>query len=335
MTTPFNSDQSDDDLSGSRLKSLVCKGHCLITKVLKISNELPLVFLSGYTIDDFTTVQSSSTIGKNNPSKKKKETSDSSTGFSFFGSTVLNIFGSSTKVNSDCITKKIRSQAPSYKQSCNSQGQSGNINNSSSSSSQSNYEVDSGDSKFKPIIVDFSYLSNPDKFDRQEEDNNNLINDHVLSASSSSAAATMTTPNKTIIMNQRRKSAAEQEQLEREFAMKYQSILKKYYGLFEDIHNYYIDVHSFTSDLDDGHLVQYNLQSLLLESSEARKLLCEALYLSGTLLILLDMYIPVSRFGFCSSFLYLAFHFVATTISFVLSSPHLYTLNHRERFENV
>ena len=307
---------SHDDLCSTRLQSLVCKGHVLIAKVLRASNELPAVFLSGYTIDEFTVI---TTKEKKNQASSTSNSSSSSSSSYFFGASVLNILGSVIHKSSNLDQqqpklKKIRSQAPSYKQSCihdlNSDGNSSRRNDNDNANANANANnMSSNYGKYTSIIVDFSYLSNPDKFDNSQ------------SQTSSSSSSTTTTGNKNTQQhhtghndtNQKRKSAAEQEQLEREFAMKYQSTLKKYYNLFEDIYNFYLDVNNFTSDLGRGYFVNYNLRSLLLEnnceggsSSSSRQLLCEVLYLCGSLLILLDMYIPVSRF-FVSLSLFFSF----------------------------
>lgn len=261
---------SNHDPCGSRLQSLVCRGHCLISKVLKASNEIPQVFLSGYSIDEFAAY-----LNCGNTSGKNKDSS------SFFGSSVLNIFGSGKSNNPNVLTKKIRCQAPSYRHSIDP-----------------HHVLDGSldDDKFVPILVDFSYLSNPDKFDGLNEDEYN----------ERKKIRNVKEGDEVKIMSQQRKSAAEQEQLEREFAFKYQSTLKKYYTIFEDIYIFYLDVNGFTSDLESGRFIQYNLKSLLLESDEARQLLCEILYLCGSLFILLDMYIPVRK---CC-------YFFITTLSF-------------------
>ena len=301
MSTSFT---SPDDLCGSRLQSLVCRGHCLIIKVLKASNEIPPVFLSssGYAIDDFTTESFMSNDANANNSNNKNKSS------SFFGSTVKNIFGSGGQQEETQPVKKIRSQAPSYRQTCSSgsgsgsgttttdtshnrqfgSGSSGNIH-----SSGDNVGDNDNSNKFMSILADFSYLSNPDKFD-----GNN--NNHNSKKNSTSSGDKYTKEEEEELQIKRRKYAAEQENSEREFALTYQSILKKYYTLFEEIYHFYLDVNSFTYDLNGGHFVQYNLRSLLLECNEARQLLCEIVYLCGSLLILLDMYIPVRKKSCCN-----------------------------------
>ncbi len=265
---------SDGDLCGSRLLSLVCRGHSLIAEVLKSANEIPPVFLSGYAIDDFNAHFHHQTGAGNRKGK------DGSSPF-FFGSTVMkNIFKTN---NVDMHTKKIRSQAPSYRQSAASSRAQGHGHDGTGS-----HQIeDEGEKKYVSILVDFSYLSNPDKFDGQ---NNNGNGGEGNSRTSSQSGGDEVN---------NRKSAAEQEFLERKFASKYQSTLQKYHALFEEIYNFYFDIKSFTSDLESGHFVQYTLRSLLLDSNEARQLLCEVLYLYGSLLVLLDIYVPVRLINAC------------------------------------
>jgi len=233
---------SQDDVCGYKLQTLVCKGHVLITKVLKAANEIPPCFLSGYEIEDFSS--------RFNNEHGKNDGSDTSS----FTSTVLHLFGGKKggdagigggdKKSGGSLLQMIRSQATSYR------------HNSISTGPCSPLEDDGNE--YIPMLVDFSYLTNPDKFDG-------------------------------LVQNL---AADEEHFLERKFALKYRPILLQYYDLFEEIYNYYFDINCFTTDLDKGRFVQHTLRSLLLESHEARQLLCELLHVYGSLLLLLDIYIP-------------------------------------------
>jgi hypothetical protein len=281
---------SHDNLCGSRLETLVCRGHCLITNVLQLSNEIPSIFRVGYELDDFASqyqnnsfttstgttkpIGGVSVIGDVNTNGFEESRKDVTS--SFFGSSVRNIF---TKPKHQFVMKKIRSQAPSYKQYkriINNLNRGSSAGNSNGSAQYVNDEM-----KYSSILVDFSYLSNPDKFDENQNNNkSNQVNNANMNDNHQKLALTK----------------IEQEHLERDFALKYNSTLKTYYTLFQNIHSFFNDVNTFITDLDQGHFLQYTLSKLLLlEKNEARQLLCEILYLCASLMILLDLYMPVSK----------------------------------------
>ncbi len=186
--------------------------------------------------------------------------------------------------------------------------------------------VDEDAKRYKSILVDFRYLLNPERYDCFEEsmgtDDDNSGNGSGSSTSNSytqnntnsdaeSATAAATTTTRRGYSN-----VTQQENLEQEFRVRYQKTLTQFYTLFTDICSYYHDINSFINDLDSGHYVQYTLESLLTENLDisggsnsgggsvgennvgggmvGRQLLCEMLYLYTNVLILLDLYIPVS-----------------------------------------
>ncbi len=234
--------------------------------------------MDGYTFEEF----SSSYNFYNNHSNSETSSSSSSSSIpsasSFFRSTVVrSIFGSHNNNNTDTKNarnkwRKIKSQAPSFRQNCCSTPQS---------------QLESTENKYISILIDFAYLSNPDQFEGGAAGGAGTSKNDIEKDSAATIATAASSSNRST-------TAAEQEHLEREFATKYQPTLRKFYTLFEDIYHFYTDIESFVRELNDGHFVEYTLRSLLLESVEARQLLCEVFYLYGSLLSLLDVYIPVS-----------------------------------------
>jgi WASH complex subunit strumpellin len=67
--------------------------------------------------------------------------------------------------------------------------------------------------------------------------------------------------------------------------------LERFYNLFEGIYKYLIDYNNIQKDLEQGTYLHYNTESVFQED-EGRKLMCEALYLLGVMLLLLDEKIP-------------------------------------------
>lgn len=128
--------------------------------------------------------------------------------------------------------------------------------------------------KYRSILIDFAYFANPERFD--QHDNTSTDN-----------------PNNSNTNTNR-------EQLEQEFQTMYQTTLISFHNLFNDIYNLYLDLHTVCDNLVKGRYVRYDtLESIFLvggggDGGEGRRLLCEVLYVYGSLLILTDLYIPVS-----------------------------------------
>ena len=240
--------------------------------------------MEGYVMEEFASSYYFYNHHNTNESTSTSPSSSAVTSSSFFRSTVVrSIFGGNHDPSKHKkVLRKIRSQAPSFRQNCASTPQS---------------QLESSENKFLSILIDFAYLSNPDQFEGnngsslKQQDDETLDTNTTVSLGTSSAKSSAKTTKRGFA------DAAEQEHLEREFATKYQSTLKKFYNMFQDIYHYYMDIQSFVTDLDGGHFVEHTLRSLLLESVEAKQLLCELLYLYGSLLVLMDIYIPVSFFS--------------------------------------
>lgn len=60
---------------------------------------------------------------------------------------------------------------------------------------------------------------------------------------------------------------------------------------FESIHQYVIDLKNFTQEINDGFYIQHTIESIL-QDEEGKQLLCEALYLYGIILLIVDLHIP-------------------------------------------
>ncbi|XP_071441255.1 WASH complex subunit 5 isoform X2 [Hetaerina americana] len=105
--------------------------------------------------------------------------------------------------------------------------------------------------KYGDIICDFSYFKNSDEFDRKIDSNPQL------------------------------------QDLDEEFRENYIEILTRFYLAFESIHKYVSDLNHFIYDLEEGVYIQQNLENVLL-SEDGKQLLCEALYLYGVMLLVVD-----------------------------------------------
>jgi len=68
-------------------------------------------------------------------------------------------------------------------------------------------------------------------------------------------------------------------------------IIERFFQLFESIYNYFKDFKSFMTNVDEGYFIDYNFETIL-QNSEAKRLLIEAVYLYGVMLLLQDRLIP-------------------------------------------
>ncbi|XP_043273140.1 WASH complex subunit 5 [Venturia canescens] len=67
----------------------------------------------------------------------------------------------------------------------------------------------------------------------------------------------------------------------------YADILTRFYLAFESIHKYVTDLNSYVDELEDGVYIQQNVESVML-NEEGKQLMCEAVYLYGVMLLLVD-----------------------------------------------
>lgn len=111
------------------------------------------------------------------------------------------------------------------------------------------------DQNYKPVLFDFGYLKRPDDFEKKINASTNLVD------------------------------------VDGEFFEAYEAILMRFYGLFESIVKYKKDFQEFVENLDSGIFIQYTVESVV-QDIDGKQLMCEALYLYGTMLLLLDRHIP-------------------------------------------
>ncbi|XP_076082010.1 WASH complex subunit 5-like isoform X2 [Mytilus galloprovincialis] len=105
--------------------------------------------------------------------------------------------------------------------------------------------------KYADIISDFSYFRNAEYFDNKIE------------------------------------SKVELQDLDEEFRENNIEILTRFYQAFSSVHKYIIDLTKFLEDLEEGIYIQHSLESVLI-NDDGKQLLCEALFLYGVMLLIID-----------------------------------------------
>lgn len=116
------------------------------------------------------------------------------------------------------------------------------------------YRLDNKDpawKKYTEIIFDFTYLKQGEYHENKIENNSYL------------------------------------QDLDEEFKDSHIELLKRFYLLFESIYKYVSDLKKFLEDLESGVFIQLTLEIVLM-NVDGKQLLCEAAYLYGVMLILLD-----------------------------------------------
>jgi len=111
------------------------------------------------------------------------------------------------------------------------------------------------ESQYAPVLFDFAYLKN-------SEDAEKKLN----------AVTTLL-------------------ELDQEFIDSYQTILMRFYTLFESIVTFLEEYLEFIDNLKSGIFIQYTTESVL-QDQHGKQLMCECLYLYGTMLLLLERHIP-------------------------------------------
>ena len=118
------------------------------------------------------------------------------------------------------------------------------------------FQQDSADAaRYAAVLFDFAYLREKESFERRV---------------SSSAALV---------------------DLDGELSDTFFDLLRRSYQLFESVVVYARDFNKFVDDLEQGFYIQHTLDSVLLDDS-GRQLMCEALYLFGVMLLLLERHFP-------------------------------------------
>jgi WASH complex subunit strumpellin len=109
--------------------------------------------------------------------------------------------------------------------------------------------------KYAPVLFDFRYLKTPEMFDKQ-------INTSV-----------------------------ELGDVDDEFFASHEEVLARFYALFENVFKYIVDYNRYLTDLIDGFYIQHTVADIL-RDSDGKQLMCEALYLWGVMLLMMDMKAP-------------------------------------------
>ncbi|XP_067323390.1 WASH complex subunit 5 [Anolis sagrei] len=77
------------------------------------------------------------------------------------------------------------------------------------------------------------------------------------------------------------------QDLDDEFRENNIEILTRFYQAFQSVHKYIVDLNRYLDDLNEGVYIQQTLETVLL-NEDGKQLLCEALYLYGVMLLVID-----------------------------------------------
>ncbi|KAJ3597772.1 hypothetical protein NHX12_001289 [Muraenolepis orangiensis] len=105
--------------------------------------------------------------------------------------------------------------------------------------------------KYGDIICDFSYFKGPEYYEAKLE------------------------------------AKPELQDLDEEFRENNIEILSRFYLAFESVHKYIMDLNRYLDDLHEGVYIQQTLETVIL-NEDGKQLLCEALFLYGVMLIVID-----------------------------------------------
>lgn len=135
--------------------------------------------------------------------------------------------------------------------------------------------------KYSHFLFDFSYLHNPEEAEARLASTN--TNNHHLSTTTSSSSSLQSESEENNVL-----------ELEREFTINHHDSITEFYNLFQSIYSYQNELHTFINDLMTGYYIQYTVESVLLDV-DGRVLLCEAIWLLGVMLILMERLLPVRQ----------------------------------------
>lgn len=79
----------------------------------------------------------------------------------------------------------------------------------------------------------------------------------------------------------------ELQDLDEEFRENNIEIVTRFYLAFQSVHKYIVDLNRYLEDLNEGVYIQQTLETVLL-NEDGKQLLCEALYLYGVMLLVID-----------------------------------------------
>ncbi|XP_053677589.1 WASH complex subunit 5 [Anopheles nili] len=80
-------------------------------------------------------------------------------------------------------------------------------------------------------------------------------------------------------------------QIDEELRENYIVTLNRFYIVFESIHKYVKDLNAFIEELNTGLFIQQSMEKVF-QDEEGKQLMCEALYLYGMMLLVVDLHIP-------------------------------------------
>lgn len=80
-------------------------------------------------------------------------------------------------------------------------------------------------------------------------------------------------------------------EIDEQFKESYLDIIERFYALFESIHQYYLEINEFIHLVETNYFLDYTMEQIILEK-EGKRLIIEAFYNYGVMLLLLDRLIP-------------------------------------------
>jgi len=259
-----------EDLCGRTLLGLVCRGHSICANVRMLSERVPDAFLVA------AAEQHSSSSTPDGGGGGKRGGGSSSSSSSSSSSFLSSIFQPSSSGGGGRGGDGGPGRTASGSPDGGGGGKGGDAAAAMSSDEAKSY------SRF---LFDFTYLHNPEEWEAGLSSSSSLPPPHSSSESSSPPPPT-----------------GEEEdllELEREFAINHRSIIEEYYDLFYSIYEYQKDLNEFAEDLSEGYYIQYTVESVLLDA-DGRALLCEAIWLYGVMLMLMERFLPVSFRQVCA-----------------------------------
>ncbi|EGB10206.1 hypothetical protein AURANDRAFT_23554 [Aureococcus anophagefferens] len=111
------------------------------------------------------------------------------------------------------------------------------------------------EASFEAVLFDFAYLKEPEDFENRVNSSDGLLD------------------------------------VDNEFLETHGAFAKRFYALMESTVKYWRDVHGFLERLGSGYFIAHSVDNVL-EDVDGKQLLCEAYFLYGTLLVLLDAKVP-------------------------------------------
>lgn len=307
---------ASENLCGRTLLTLITKGHAICANVKILSERVPIAFVIAADLDD-----AGNGVGGVGGKAKKKATTEAKGS----GGGLFSIFASSS-----------------------SSGDTTNNNNKKKTRLNDTNQGDDDDEapevvaeRYSRFLFDFSYLHNPEEAEASLATNaNTTTNDRRLVSSTTTSSSPSSLQSESEAEND--DNALLLHQLEREFTINHRDSITEFYNLFYSIYEYQEELRAFINDLMTGYYIQYTVESVLLDV-HGRVLLCEAIWLLGVMLMLMERLLPVrtrdssSRNGMewkCSTTFVFKYYINASHHS---SSPCTHTrayIIHRVRYVN-